>query len=93
MNNKKEDQRGIAINPNDNGSTTCMRDKSCKDGCEFYDRGFCRGVCYPTYPPKYKMCDFENNGNAGQQYFTDEEINDFKGETNEPHQQGTATST
>ena len=67
----------------------CMRGKSCKDGCEFYDRGFCRGVCYPTYPPQYKRCEFENNGNAGQQYFTDEEINGFRGETNEPNRPGT----
>lgn len=69
--------------PQDKGSTPCMRGKSCKDGCEFYDRGFCRGVCYPTYPPQYKKCDFENNGNACQQYFTDKEINGFKGEKNQ----------
>jgi len=65
--------------------THCMRGKSCKDGCEFYDRGFCRGIVYPTYPPQYKRCDFENNGNAGQQYFTDKEINGFRGETNDPN--------
>ena len=80
---------GITINPQDKSTPHCMRGKSCKDGCEFYDRGFCRGVCYPTYPPQYKRCEFENNGNAGQQYFTDEEINGFRGETNEPNRPGT----
>ena len=80
---------GITINPQDKSTPHCMRGKSCKDGCEFYDRGFCRGVCYPTYPPQYKRCEFETNGNAGQQYFTDEEINGFRGETNEPNRPGT----
>lgn len=85
-----DDVWGTAINKYPvKAPTTCMRGKCCKDGCEFYDRGFCRGVCYPTYPPKYKRCDFENNGNAGQEYFTDEEINGFKGETNEPNRPGT----
>lgn len=79
----------IPINKKPENKPTCMRCKSCKDGCEFYDRGFCRGVVYPTYPPKYKRCEFENNGNAGQEYFTDEEINGFKGETNEPNRPGT----
>lgn len=51
----------------------CDRCKSSKDGCEFYDRGFCRGVCYPTYPPQYRKCLFERNDN-GQQYYTDDEI-------------------
>lgn len=88
--NCTDDVWGTAINKHPvKCPTTCMRGKSCKDGCEFYDKGFCRGVCYPTCPPKYKRCDFENNGNAGQTYFTDEEINGFRGETNEPNCPGT----
>lgn len=37
----------------------CPRCKNSKDGCEFYDKGTCRGVCYPTYPPQYDPCVFE----------------------------------
>ena len=37
----------------------CPRCKNSKDGCEFYDKGTCRGICYPTYPPQYDPCVFE----------------------------------
>lgn len=61
-------------NHQDKDSAPCMIGKRCKDGCEFYDNGFCHGVCYPTYPPKYGKCVFENGENIGQEYFTDVEI-------------------
>jgi len=38
---------------------TCRRCKQCKDGCEFYDKGICRGVVYPTNPPQYDKCEFD----------------------------------
>lgn len=38
---------------------TCTRCKQCKDGCEFYDKGICRGVVYPTNPPQYDKCEFD----------------------------------
>lgn len=38
---------------------TCIRCKQCKDGCEFYDKGICRGVVYPTNPPQYDKCEFD----------------------------------
>ena len=38
---------------------TCPRCKKSKEGCEFYDKGTCRGIVYPTYPPQYDPCVFE----------------------------------
>ena len=38
---------------------SCPRCKQSKDGCEYYDSGTCRGMAYPTYPPKYDPCVFE----------------------------------
>jgi len=43
----------------DSGKKTCRRCKQCKDGCEFYDKGICRGVVYPTNPPQYDKCEFD----------------------------------
>lgn len=57
-----------------NEKPQCHRCKTCKDGCEFYDGGFCRGVCYASYPPQFRKCAFDVNGNETKQYFTDEEI-------------------
>lgn len=37
----------------------CPHCKNSKNGCEFYDKGTCRGICYPTYPPQYDPCVFE----------------------------------
>ncbi len=37
----------------------CPRCKNSKNGCEFYDKGTCRGIVYPTYPPQYDPCVFE----------------------------------
>ena len=37
----------------------CPRCRNSKDGCEFYDKGTCRGICYLTYPPQYDPCVFE----------------------------------
>ena len=42
-----------------NKKKTCKRCKQCKDGCEFYDKGICRGVVYPTNPPQYDKCEFD----------------------------------
>ena len=64
----------IPLNKKPESKPTCMRCKSCKDGCEFYDRGFCRGVCYPTYPPKWGKCVFDRKDGEGMDYFTDAEI-------------------
>ena len=64
----------IPLNKHPESKPTCMRCKSCKDGCEFYDRGFCRGVCYPTYPPKWGKCVFDRKDGEGMDYFTDAEI-------------------
>lgn len=64
----------IPLNKEPESKPTCMRCKSCKDGCEFYDRGFCRGVCYPTYPPKWGKCVFDRKDGEGMDYFTDAEI-------------------
>ena len=49
---------GISSVPNTNRKT-CRRCKQCKDGCEFYDKGICRGIVYPTYPPQYDKCEFD----------------------------------
>ena len=49
---------GISSIPNTNRKT-CRRCKQCKDGCEFYDKGICRGIVYPTYPPQYDKCEFD----------------------------------
>ena len=38
---------------------TCPRCRKSKEGCEFYDKGTCRGICYPTYPPQFDPCVFE----------------------------------
>ena len=38
---------------------TCRRCKQCKDSCEFYDKGICRGIVYPMNPPKYGKCEFD----------------------------------
>lgn len=43
----------------DSKKKTCIRCKQCKDGCEFYDNGICRGVVYPTNPPQYGKCEFD----------------------------------
>lgn len=43
----------------DSGKKTCQRCKRCKDGCEFYDKGICRGIVYPTNPPQYDKCEFD----------------------------------
>lgn len=46
--------------PVDNsGKKTCRRCKQCKDNCEFYDKGICRGIIYPMNPPKYGKCEFD----------------------------------
>lgn len=37
----------------------CPRCKNSKNGCEFYDKGTCRGIVYSTYPPQYDPCVFE----------------------------------
>ena len=68
---------GLVTSKRTNKKPQCSRCKTCKDGCEFYDGGFCRGVCYPTYPPKYKRCVFDVSGNETNQYFTDEEIDEI----------------
>ena len=41
------------------GGQKCPRCKNSKNGCEFYDKGTCRGIVYPTYPPQYDPCVFE----------------------------------
>lgn len=64
----------IPLNKKPESKPTCMRCKECKDGCEFYDRGFCRGVCYPTYPPKWGKCVFDRKDGEGMDYYTDAEI-------------------
>lgn len=38
---------------------TCPRCRKSKEGCEFYDKGTCRGIVYPTYPPQFDPCVFE----------------------------------
>lgn len=48
---------GISVD--NGGKKICRRCKQCKDGCEFYDKGICRGICYPTYPPQYDKCEFD----------------------------------
>ena len=49
---------GISSVPNTNRKT-CRLCKQCKDGCEFYDKGICRGIVYPTNPPQYDKCEFD----------------------------------
>ena len=67
----------------DKDSIPCVCGKNCKDLCEFYDSGFCHGVQYLSYPPKYGKCFFEDKGNNNQECFTYEEINGVKVETND----------
>ena len=43
----------------DSGKKICRRCKQCKDSCEFYDKGICRGIIYPMNPPKYGKCEFD----------------------------------
>lgn len=49
---------GISFVPNTNRKT-CRCCKTCKEGCEFYDKGICRGIVYPTNPPQYDKCEFD----------------------------------
>ena len=37
----------------------CPRGYHSKLGCQSYDKGTCRGICYPTYPQQYDPCVFE----------------------------------
>lgn len=39
----------------------CSRGKTSELGCEYFDNGICRGICYPTYPPQYDPCMFLKN--------------------------------
>ena len=37
----------------------CRCCKTRKEGCEFYDKGICRGIVYPAYPSQYDKCEFD----------------------------------
>ena len=56
--NEKWIVNGISLVPNTNRKT-CRYCKTCKDGCEFYDKGICRGIVYSTNPPQYDKCEFD----------------------------------
>lgn len=42
---------------------TCRCGRTSNEGCAFYDKGICRGLCHPTYPPQYPECEFNKNNN------------------------------
>ena len=44
---------------------TCCRGKSSRRGCEFYDKGLCRGVVFLTNPPQFDPCKFDGIAEQG----------------------------
>ena len=43
----------------------CRRGKSSQRGCEFYDKGLCRGIVFLTNPPQFDPCKFEDTTEEG----------------------------
>ena len=46
-------------------ANTCCRGKSSQRGCEFYDKGLCRGLVFLTNPPQFDPCKFEDTTAEG----------------------------
>ena len=52
---------GISVAlPSSPPAIRCPRCMKSSKGCEFYDGGTCRAVCYATYPPQWDPCVYES---------------------------------